>query len=100
LHATTGPDLASLSVRAITGPGLAARPRLSLRGVRHSIQRHYCGRCEHLYCLRHTRISPHGTFGSCGLDSKCLCLPCFEALSFEQQVLLEKTNRLRPAKAH
>ena len=58
------------------------------------MQRHYCGLCQRHFCLAHTRISPHGPTGSCGLESKCLCAACFEELTPAQQVQYQRINRL------
>ena len=42
--------------------------------------------CQNVYCHWHTRISPHGAYGSCGVDSKCVCFKCFKLLSPDAQV--------------
>jgi hypothetical protein len=62
------------------------------------LQSHYCGLCQRVYCLQHTRISPHGTRGGCGLESKCVCYACFAELAPVQQVAYKRINRLaKPA---
>lgn len=62
------------------------------------LQSHYCGLCQHMHCLAHTRISPHGPRGGCGLESKCVCCACFAELAPAQQAAYERINRLpRPS---
>lgn len=41
---------------------------------------HYCSICQNIFCQRHTRYSPHGRLGSCGMESKCICQICFDDL--------------------
>ena len=58
------------------------------------LNKHYCRECQSFYCLEHTRISPHGPRGQCGLDS-CYCFTCFATLPLESRRMLEKLNKLR-----
>lgn len=58
-------------------------------------QKHYCRDCQNVFCVKHTRISPHGTLGQCGLESNCLCQACFQCLPLEVQKKLEQINKLR-----
>ncbi|XP_002974863.2 uncharacterized protein LOC9637430 [Selaginella moellendorffii] len=57
--------------------------------------KHYCRECQRVFCVKHTRISPHGPVGRCGLDSTCVCVTCFGHLSMEVQDRLERINKLR-----
>lgn len=43
--------------------------------------------CQAVYCQKHTRISPHGVHGQCGLESACYCLECFNRQPPEIQVV-------------
>lgn len=66
-------------------------------GLRHwkaTLQRHYCGRCQHVFCLQHTAYSPHGTNGTCGVQSRCLCIDCFYEYTPEYQSFLASRNTL------
>ncbi|CAK9217792.1 unnamed protein product [Sphagnum jensenii] len=56
---------------------------------------HYCRECQRVFCVRHTRISPHGARGQCGLDSNCYCYTCFASLPSDSKRKLEDVNRLR-----
>ncbi len=60
--------------------------RIRLLDFKRALQRHYCAMCQNVYCHWHTRISPHGAYGSCGVDSKCVCFKCFKLLSSDAQV--------------
>lgn len=60
-------------------------------------QSHYCGLCQRVFCLQHTRASPHGPRGACGLESSCLCYACFAELAPAQQAAYERVNRLPSA---
>uniref|UniRef100_A0A061SCX3 Calmodulin n=2 Tax=Tetraselmis sp. GSL018 TaxID=582737 RepID=A0A061SCX3_9CHLO len=66
----------------------------SLKDLRRHAQSHYCGSCQRTFCRKHTRISPHGALGSCGLESNCYCVTCFSHMPPELQERLEQTNRL------
>jgi hypothetical protein len=57
-------------------------------------QSHYCTLCQRVYCLQHTRVSPHGPRGGCGLESQCICHACFAELAPAQQTACERSNRL------
>ena len=58
--------------------------------------RHYCRDCQGVFCIKHTRYSPHGAFGECGLMSKCLCELCFSELPLDEQARLDATdNKLK-----
>lgn len=57
--------------------------------------KHYCGQCQSVYCVKHTRISPHGPRGQCGLESHCYCYSCFASLPKDVQRRLEEHNKLR-----
>ncbi|PSC72400.1 catechol O-methyltransferase-like [Micractinium conductrix] len=71
-----------------------------LRDMRRRLESHYCGLCQRMYCLHHTRVSPHGPRGGCGLESKCVCYACFAELAPTQQAAYERVNRLpKPAAA-
>eukprot|EP00899_Mesostigma_viride_P005378 jgi/Mesvir1/14841/Mv05463-RA.2 len=59
-------------------------------------RKHFCKECQWVFCSKHTRISPHGSTGRCGLDSRCYCENCFNALPANVQAILERTNKLRP----
>lgn len=50
--------------------------------------------CQLTYCLHHTRVSPHGPRGGCGLESKCVCYMCFSEMQPQQQAAYERINRL------
>ncbi|CAI5511064.1 unnamed protein product, partial [Closterium sp. Naga37s-1] len=67
----------------------------TLDGLRHSILKHYCRECQGVYCVRHTRISPHSSRTQCGLDSHCLCFSCYARLPAELQLRAERINKLR-----
>lgn len=58
-------------------------------------QKHYCRDCQNVFCVKHTRISPHGPLGRCGLESNCLCQTCFQCFPLEVQKKLEQINKLR-----
>lgn len=58
-------------------------------------QKHYCRDCQNVFCVKHTRISPHGPLGRCGLETNCLCQACFQCLPLEVQKKLEQINKLR-----
>lgn len=45
--------------------------------------------------MKHTRISPHGPRGQCGLDSSCYCYNCYANLPLESQRRLDEQNKLR-----
>ena len=47
-------------------------------------------------CEEHTRVSPHGRVGSCGLESSCVCESCFRSLDQETQHMLSATDKLKP----
>merc|ERR1712216_289045 len=72
--------------------------RLSLSSLASSLARHYCRDCQGVYCLQHTRYSPHASYGECGMMSKCLCLQCFDELSHDEQIRLDAVDNklLRP----
>jgi len=59
------------------------------------LNNHYCRECQRVFCVKHTRISPHGPRGQCGLDSNCYCYTCFSSLSSESKRKLEERNKLR-----
>ncbi|KAG0593335.1 hypothetical protein KC19_1G322100 [Ceratodon purpureus] len=59
------------------------------------LNKHYCRECQSVYCVKHTRISPHGPRGQCGLDSSCYCYNCHANLPSEIQRRLEEQNKLR-----
>ena len=59
---------------------------MSFADMKHSFTRHYCSICQNVYCQKHTRYSPHGNLGSCGMESKCICQTCFLALPKASQV--------------
>lgn len=63
---------------------------------------HYCGSCQQSYCGHHTRVSPHGSTGSCGMDSGCLCARCFSRLPPEEQEVAASRNKLKakPLSSH
>lgn len=63
------------------------------------LQSHHCALCQRMYCLQHTRVSPHGPRGGCGLESKCVCYACFAELAPAQQAAYERINRLPKAGA-
>lgn len=58
------------------------------------MQRHYCGRCQQAFCLQHTVYSPHGASGTCGVQSRCLCIDCFYEYTPEYQAFLASRNTL------
>lgn len=60
--------------------------RLRLTDVKHALTRHYCSVCQNVYCHQHTQFSPHGSYGSCGMESKCICETCFFQLPRATQV--------------
>eukprot|EP00850_Spirogloea_muscicola_P016450 SM000133S26816 [mRNA] locus=s133:275486:280643:- [translate_table: standard] len=62
---------------------------------RAKLSKHYCRECQGVYCVTHTRYSPHGAHGQCGLDSKCVCVNCHARLPTEVRIQLERTNKLR-----
>lgn len=62
--------------------------------IRMRFKKHHCAMCQGVFCVPHTRISPHGTSGRCSLQSKCYCTDCFESLDAETQAALERTNKL------
>ncbi|XP_024374731.1 uncharacterized protein [Physcomitrium patens] len=59
------------------------------------LNKHYCRECQSVYCVKHTRISPHGPRGQCGLDSSCYCYSCFARLPLKSKRRLEELNKLR-----
>ncbi|GHP05566.1 hypothetical protein PPROV_000431600 [Pycnococcus provasolii] len=61
-------------------------------------RRHFCAVCQMVMCEEHTRISPHGRVGSCGLESQCYCDTCFAGLDAETKRLLDRTDRLKPVR--
>ncbi|KAL4443446.1 hypothetical protein ABPG75_011183 [Micractinium tetrahymenae] len=65
-----------------------------LRDMRRRLESHHCALCQRMYCLQHTRVSPHGPRGGCGLESKCVCYACFAELAPAQQAAYERINRL------
>ncbi len=50
------------------------------------MQRHFCCVCQRVFCHHHTAYSPHGPFGSCGMESQCICDGCFATLPRVTQV--------------
>ena len=54
--------------------------RYSLRDMKHTMQRHFCCVCQRVFCHHHTSYSPHGPFGSCGMESQCICDSCYSTL--------------------
>mmetsp|Transcript_37328 Transcript_37328/g.70107 ORF Transcript_37328/g.70107 Transcript_37328/m.70107 type:complete len:749 (-) Transcript_37328:375-2621(-) len=62
--------------------------------IKMKFRAHFCKECQAVYCQKHTRISPHGVHGQCGLESACYCLECFNRQPPEIQAELEKTNKL------
>ncbi|GJP53261.1 hypothetical protein CLOM_g12434 [Closterium sp. NIES-68] len=67
----------------------------TLDGLRHRMLKHYCRECQGVYCVRHTRISPHSSRTQCGLDSHCICFSCYARLPAELQLRAERINKLR-----
>ncbi|KAK9858438.1 hypothetical protein WJX84_010174 [Apatococcus fuscideae] len=67
---------------------------LGLKTMKHTLQKHYCCRCQNLFCHHHTQYSPHGSLGSCGLDSKCICVMCWQEIPPSRQELLNRHNKL------
>lgn len=80
----------------LTGLLLGSHPSETTAACRHFswVQSHYCCLCQYMYCLQHTRISPHGPRGGCGLESQCICHACFAELAPAQQAACERNNRL------
>lgn len=68
--------------------------QFGLRQWKATLQRHYCGRCQQAFCLQHTAYSPHGTNGTCGVQSRCLCIDCFYEYTPEYQAFLASRNTL------
>mmetsp|Transcript_3012 Transcript_3012/g.7509 ORF Transcript_3012/g.7509 Transcript_3012/m.7509 type:complete len:777 (+) Transcript_3012:120-2450(+) len=69
----------------------------SLKDLMRMAHSHYCGSCQRSFCGHHTRISPHGPTGSCGMDSACLCMQCYSRLPRDAQMAALARNKL-PAK--
>jgi hypothetical protein len=44
--------------------------------------------------MQHTAYSPHGTSGTCGVQSRCLCIDCFYEYTPEYQAFLASRNTL------
>lgn len=59
-------------------------------------RRHYCGRCQGIFCLEHTAYSPHGPTGSCGHESRCVCTNCIGSFNPEYRAFLAQRNTLHP----
>ncbi|KAG2492414.1 hypothetical protein HYH03_009357 [Edaphochlamys debaryana] len=68
--------------------------KLDLRHYRDYARRHYCGRCQTTVCGAHTAYSPHGATGSCGHESRCVCVLCFQAFNPSYQAFLRSRNTL------
>ena len=60
--------------------------RYNLRDMKHAMQRHFCCVCQRVFCHHHTSYSPHGPFGSCGMESQCICDGCYATLPKATQV--------------
>ena len=60
--------------------------RYNLRDMKHAMQRHFCCVCQRVFCHHHTSYSPHGPFGSCGMESQCICDGCYATLPRATQV--------------
>lgn len=95
-------------IELVSVPSKRSKNRCNQEGCRvrfdrwHSLQdwwmklnKHYCRECQSVYCVKHTRISPHGPRGQCGLDSSCYCYNCYATLSLESQRKLDEQNKLR-----
>lgn len=70
------------------------RQQFGLRHWKATLQRHYCGRCQQAFCAQHTAYSPHGSSGTCGVQSRCLCIDCFYEYTPEYQAFLASRNTL------
>jgi len=42
-------------------------------------KRHHCRFCQGIYCNVHTKHQPHMPMMSCGVNSKCICVNCYDA---------------------
>ncbi|KXZ44899.1 hypothetical protein GPECTOR_61g852 [Gonium pectorale] len=71
--------------------------KLDLLHYRDYARRHYCGRCQQTVCGAHTAYSPHGATGSCGHESRCVCVVCFTHFNPAYQRFLRQRNTLKPA---
>ena len=67
-----------------------------MKDMRARGRRHFCMYCQQAMCEEHTRVSPHGRVGSCGLESSCVCESCFRSLDQETQHMLSATDKLKP----
>eukprot|EP00775_Hariotina_reticulata_P002874 gene2874-3165_t len=65
-----------------------------LRHLKALMGRHYCGRCQQAFCIQHTAYSPHGSTGSCGAESRCVCITCFYDFTPEYRMFLSSRNTL------
>eukprot|EP00877_Chromochloris_zofingiensis_P009766 jgi/Chrzof1/5042/Cz15g09180.t1 len=68
--------------------------RFDMRNLRALRTKHYCGRCQQVFCLQHTAYSSHGPGGSCGQESRCVCINCFYEFTPEYRALLMARNTL------
>lgn len=90
---TLPPPAANGTVPMFLGPALKSRKacaqggcekKFDVKNMRERRQKHYCGRCQQVYCLEHTAYSAHGATGDCGQDSRCVCINCFLQVSSHQ----------------
>jgi len=56
-------------------------------------KKHFCGMCQAWYCVKHTRVSPHGHRGVCLPESRCVCLHDYNMLTKEEQAVLDVDNK-------
>ena len=72
--------------------GICADPSCSkkVKGLFKSPNAHYCGFCQHKFCVSHVATSPHGARGKCMPESECVCLKCFDSLDEKKQKSLLK----------
>eukprot|EP00958_Prasinococcus_capsulatus_P009931 scaffold964_cov229-Prasinococcus_capsulatus_cf.AAC.1 len=72
------------------------RRRWLWQGLKQRAKRHFCGECQRWVCWQHTKICPHGKYSHCSIDSKCVCVRCYDALPLWRKFELDATSvRLR-----
>lgn len=81
-------------IHCVSDHSCRCEQQFDLRHFRALRQRHYCGRCQQAFCLQHTAYSTHGASGSCGAESRCVCVDCFQDLTPEYRMFLTTRNTL------
>ncbi|GBG85518.1 hypothetical protein CBR_g40157 [Chara braunii] len=56
--------------------------------------KHYCKRCQGVFCQEHTKYADHNRWTSCKLETQCLCNSCFRREPSPVRARLASENKL------